>query len=91
VGTAVALYTDDIVWESPASGQVYRSAAVTEAAYRDIFETMQITAMTQLRQGLRAVARGRQRQRPRRHSGDRDRDHAPAVTVLYRRTRNDEE
>ena len=46
----LATYTDDIVWESPARGQVYRSAAVTEAAYRDIFDTMQITAMTQLRQ-----------------------------------------
>jgi steroid delta-isomerase-like uncharacterized protein len=50
VDKAVALYTDDIVWESPARGQVYRSAAVTEAAYRDIFKSMRVTSITQLRQ-----------------------------------------
>jgi steroid delta-isomerase-like uncharacterized protein len=50
VDKAIALYTDDIVWESPSRGQVYRSAADVEASYRDIFETVRITAITQLRQ-----------------------------------------
>ena len=49
IDATLATYTDDIVWESPARGQVYRSAPVVEAAYRDIFETLRITGMTELR------------------------------------------
>lgn len=50
VDKAVALYTDDIVWEAPSRGQVYRSAAEVKAAYLDIFKTVHITGMTLLRQ-----------------------------------------
>jgi steroid delta-isomerase-like uncharacterized protein len=50
VDKAVALYTDDIVWEAPSRGQVYRSAAEVKAAYLDIFRTVRITSLTLLRQ-----------------------------------------
>jgi hypothetical protein len=50
VDKAVALYTDDIIWEAPSRGQVYRSAAEVKAAYLDIFQTVRITSLTLLRQ-----------------------------------------
>ncbi|MEU6147537.1 nuclear transport factor 2 family protein [Streptomyces sp. NPDC047081] len=50
VDKAIALYTDDIVWEAPSRGQVYRTAAEVKAAYLDIFETVHIAKLTLLRQ-----------------------------------------
>lgn len=50
VEKAVALYTDDIVWEAPSRGQVYQSAVEVKAAYLDIFQTLCITSLTLLRQ-----------------------------------------
>lgn len=50
VDKAVALYTDDIVWEAPSRGQVYYDAAAVKAAYLNIFATVKITHMTLLRQ-----------------------------------------
>ena len=40
VDKAIALYTDDIVWEAPSRGQVYLNAADVKAAYQDIFKTL---------------------------------------------------
>ncbi|MGP4017556.1 nuclear transport factor 2 family protein [Saccharopolyspora sp. 5N708] len=50
VDKAVELYTDDIVWEAPARGQVYRSGAEVKEAYLNIFKTTHITKMTLLRE-----------------------------------------
>ena len=50
IDKAVALYTDDIVWEAPARGQVYYDAAAVKDAYLNIFATVKITKMTLLRQ-----------------------------------------
>jgi ketosteroid isomerase-like protein len=50
VDKAIALYTDDIVWEAPSRGIVLRDAAEIRAAYLDIFETVHITRMVSLRE-----------------------------------------
>ena len=46
---AVALYTDDIVWEGPARGLVFHSAEDALAGYHDIFSSLRILSHTQLR------------------------------------------
>lgn len=40
VDKAIALYTDDIVWEAPSRGQVYLNAADVKNAYYGIFNTL---------------------------------------------------
>jgi steroid delta-isomerase-like uncharacterized protein len=40
VDKAIALYTDDIVWEAPSRGMVYTDPADVRAAYMDIFATL---------------------------------------------------
>ncbi|MGV9945756.1 nuclear transport factor 2 family protein [Rhodococcus aetherivorans] len=40
VDKAIALYTDDIVWEAPSRGMVYTDPAEVRAAYMDIFKTL---------------------------------------------------
>ncbi|GAA5088257.1 ketosteroid isomerase-like protein [Thermocatellispora tengchongensis] len=50
VDKAIALYTDDIVWEAPSRGQVYYNSAAVKEAYLDIFATVKITQLTLLRQ-----------------------------------------
>ena len=37
VDKAIALYTDDVVWEGPVRGRVYTDHAAVKAAYLDIF------------------------------------------------------
>lgn len=49
VEKAVALYTDDIVWEIPARGLLLTSREEVLASYRDIFKTMQYEKMYTLR------------------------------------------
>lgn len=49
VDKAIELYGDDIVWEAPARGQIYRTAAETKAAYLDIFRTARYYKTTSLR------------------------------------------
>ena len=46
---AVALYTDDIVWEGPARGLVFHSTEDALAGYHDIFSSLRILSHTQLR------------------------------------------
>jgi ketosteroid isomerase-like protein len=40
VDKAIALYTDDIVWEAPSRGQVYLNAADVKHTYYGIFNTL---------------------------------------------------
>lgn len=40
VDKAIALYTDDIIWEAPSRGMVYTDPADVRAAYMDIFQTL---------------------------------------------------
>ncbi|MGV9847933.1 nuclear transport factor 2 family protein [Streptomyces sp. NPDC003442] len=49
VDKAIALYTDDIVWEAPFRGQVYKDAATVKEAYLAIFETVHFNRTTTLR------------------------------------------
>lgn len=46
---AIALYTDDILWEGPARGLVLESADDALAGYRDIFSSLVIHKHTHLR------------------------------------------
>lgn len=48
VDKAVALYTDDIVWEGPARGLVYRDAADVKKMYLGIYRTLKMHSHTQL-------------------------------------------
>ena len=48
VDKAVALYTDDIVWEGPARGLVYRDAADVKEMYLGIYRTLKMHSHTQL-------------------------------------------
>lgn len=49
VHEAVALYTDDIVWEGPGRGLVFLSAEEALAGYHDIFSSLRILSHTHLR------------------------------------------
>lgn len=49
VDKAIALYTDDVVWEGPVRGRVYTDHAAVKAAYLDIFATLQLNKATTLR------------------------------------------
>lgn len=49
VHEAVALYTDDIVWEGPARGLVLHTAEDALAGYRDIFSSLRMLSHTHLR------------------------------------------
>jgi ketosteroid isomerase-like protein len=49
VDKAIALYTDDVVWEGPVRGRVYTDHASVKAAYLDIFQTLQLNKSTTLR------------------------------------------
>ncbi|WP_228798294.1 nuclear transport factor 2 family protein [Nocardia nova] len=40
VDKAIALYTEDIVWEAPSRGMLYTDPAEVRSAYMDIFETL---------------------------------------------------
>ncbi|MGW5110619.1 nuclear transport factor 2 family protein [Nocardia sp. NPDC004123] len=40
VDKAIALYTDDIVWEAPSRGQVYLTADDVKESYKGIFKTL---------------------------------------------------
>ncbi|MGW5302226.1 nuclear transport factor 2 family protein [Rhodococcus aetherivorans] len=40
VDKAIALYTDDIIWEAPSRGMVYTDPAEVRSAYMDIFKTL---------------------------------------------------
>jgi len=46
---AVALYTDDIVWEGPARGLVHRTTEDALDGYRGIFSSLQVHSVTSLR------------------------------------------
>ena len=49
VEKAVALYTDDISWESPSRGLVLRTAEDALAGYHDIFASLKMDSHTHLR------------------------------------------
>lgn len=49
VDKAIALYSDDIVWEAPARGQLYTTHASTKAAYLDIFRSTRYHRTVSLR------------------------------------------
>lgn len=49
IAKAVALYTDDIVWEGPGRGLVLHNADDALAGYHDIFNSLKITKHTHLR------------------------------------------
>lgn len=49
VDKAIGLYTDDIVWEAPARGQIYRDAETVRRAYLSIFETIRLHGYVPLR------------------------------------------
>lgn len=49
VDKAIALYTDDIVWEAPSRGIVYTDAAEVKKAYMNIFKTLVIDKTIALR------------------------------------------
>jgi ketosteroid isomerase-like protein len=49
VDKAIALYTDDIIWEAPSRGLVYSSGADVRAAYMDIFRSIHFHKSTPLR------------------------------------------
>ena len=48
IDKALELYTDDIVWEAPARGLVYRGKEPTGAMYRRMFESFQVEEFRQL-------------------------------------------
>lgn len=50
IDKAVALYTDDVVWEVPARGLVYRDHETVKQEYLRIFEGTQIHKITRLHQ-----------------------------------------
>ncbi|WP_438289602.1 nuclear transport factor 2 family protein [Streptomyces sp. HUAS TT7] len=45
---AMALYTDDVVWEAPARGVVCQGAEQIKAVYRDLFASLRIHTTTTL-------------------------------------------
>lgn len=49
VAKAVALYTDDIVWEGPGRGLVFYASEDALAGYHDIFSSLKIIKHTHLR------------------------------------------
>lgn len=49
IDEALRLYTDDIVWEGPSRGQVYRDAATVRRSYLDIFATIKVHKFVTLR------------------------------------------
>ena len=49
IDEALALYTDDIVWEGPSRGQVYRDTATVRRSYLDIFATIKVHKFVTLR------------------------------------------
>lgn len=49
IDKAIALYTDDIVWEAPFRGQVYTDAGAVKQAYLQVFETISFNRTTSLR------------------------------------------
>ena len=49
IDEALRLYTDDIVWEGPSRGQVYRDAATVKRSYLDIFATIKVHKFVILR------------------------------------------
>ena len=49
IRTAVAAYTEDIVWEGPARGLVHRSTTDALDGYYDIFKSLQVHSITSLR------------------------------------------
>jgi ketosteroid isomerase-like protein len=49
IDAALRLYTDDIVWEGPSRGQVYRDAATVRRSYLDIFATIKVHKFVTLR------------------------------------------
>lgn len=48
IDQALELYTDDIVWESPARRLVFRGKEATGAMYRRMFESFQVEEFRQL-------------------------------------------
>jgi ketosteroid isomerase-like protein len=48
IDEALELYTDDIVWESPARELVFRGKEATGAMYRRMFESFQVEEFRQL-------------------------------------------
>ncbi|MBV9926228.1 MAG: nuclear transport factor 2 family protein [Acidobacteria bacterium] len=48
IDKALDLYTDDIVWESPARELVFRGKEATGAMYRRMFESFQVEEFRQL-------------------------------------------
>lgn len=48
VDKAIALYTDDIVWEGPARGLCYRDPQDVKAMYMGIYQTLKMHSHTQL-------------------------------------------
>ena len=48
IDLAIAVYTDDIVWEVPARGLLLRDKAAVKAEYLKIFEAMQVHKITNL-------------------------------------------
>lgn len=48
IDQALELYTDDIVWESPARSLVFRGKEATGAMYRRMFESFQVEEFQQL-------------------------------------------
>lgn len=49
VDEAIKLYADDIVWEAPARGLIYRNHDEVKAGYLGIFETLTYLKITYLR------------------------------------------
>ena len=49
VDKAIALYTDDIIWEAPSRGMVYTDPAEVRSAYMDIFKTLVYDKIISLR------------------------------------------
>ena len=48
VDKAIALYADDIVWEGPARGLVYRDPAEIREMYLGIYQTLKMHSHTQI-------------------------------------------
>lgn len=49
VDKAIALYTDDVIWEAPFRGQVYTDPVLVKEAYLEIFRTVSFNRTTTLR------------------------------------------
>lgn len=49
IDKAIALYTDDVVWEAASRGVVLRGGEEVKAGYLNIFETLAIHSITTLR------------------------------------------